>query len=307
MAWFGAQQYRFRRGLGRLRARADGSWQSASCAGLPATLGLWRPRIVVPAGFDRYDAAQRAVMLAHERGHIARGDPCANAVAAALRCLFWFDPLLHFAARHFRHDQELACDQRVVARHPQHRRAYGEAMLQIQLAAQPLPLGCHWGYSHPLKQRIEMLKRPTPTVARRFGGGLLVAACVGCASFAAWALQPAPSPMNPTSEASLPAPKYPADALAAKVSGKVVLLIDLDANGVPTQVQVERSEPAGVFDAAAVSAARQWRFEPSRENGRAVPGRVRVPVTFEARGQPGAPAGGSGMARALPTPAAVAG
>src|SRR5690606_2792940 len=145
-AWMAAQQRRFLRGLGGLADRGDGVLVAdAAVAGLPAVVGLWRPRIVLPADVQqRYDATERALMLAHERTHVAHGDLFANALAAGLRCLCWFNPLLHAAARRFRDDQELACDQQVVRRHPAARRAYGEAMLKTQLAGGLLPLGCHW-------------------------------------------------------------------------------------------------------------------------------------------------------------------
>jgi TonB family protein len=73
----------------------------------------------------------------------------------------------------------------------------------------------------------------------------------------------------------LPAPAYPKEALAQNVSGKVVLEIDVDAKGNPVAVAVVESEPAGVFDASAVDAAKAWKFNP-------VPGRIRVPIRFEA-------------------------
>ncbi|MEE7561409.1 energy transducer TonB [Xanthomonas sp. Kuri4-2] len=79
---------------------------------------------------------------------------------------------------------------------------------------------------------------------------------------------------------ALAAPAYPGAAYAAGQSGQVVVLVNVDARGLPTQVEVERSEPAGVFDAATLEAARRWRFTPARRAGQAVASRVRVPVTF---------------------------
>lgn len=293
------QQHRFLAALGRLAARDDGSHQAEAVAGLPAALGLLRPRIVVPSDFDtRYSAAQRVLMQLHERTHIRRGDLHVNAGVALLRCVFWFNPLVHIAARHFRHDQELACDQHVVARHPQQRRAYGEAMLHTQLASQPLPIGCHWGFGHPLKERIEMLKQPKPPRARLACGTGLVLVLAAATGAIAWAAQPARTAAvlqastpqaaaasdvssADTPEARLPAPAYPKQALSEKTGGKVVLLIDLDATGRPTHVEVAESEPAGVFDAATVETAYQWRFDPEIRDGKPVPSRVRVPVTFE--------------------------
>jgi TonB family protein len=293
------QQHRFRAALGRLVARDDGSHQAEAVAGLPAALGLWRPRIVVPSDFDtRYTATQRTLMKIHERTHIRRGDLHINAGVALLRCVFWFNPLVHLAARHFRHDQELACDQHVVARHPQQRRAYGEAMLRTQLASQPLPLGCHWGFSHPLRERIEMLKQTKPSRTRLAAGTGLVLALAAATGAIAWAAQPARHATTlqaattvtaaarvttsaDTPEARLQAPAYPKQALSEETGGKVVLLIDLDATGRPTHVEVAESEPAGVFDAATVETAYQWRFNPEIRDGKPVPSRVRVPVTFE--------------------------
>ena len=145
LLWFACQQRGFRHGLGALRRLADGLQQAQAVDGLPAAMGLFKPVIVLPADFDaRYSAEQRALMVAHERMHIVRGDLHANALTAAMRCVFWFNPVLHVATRHFRHDQELACDLRVIARHPNSRRAYGEAMLKTQLADFGLPVGCHW-------------------------------------------------------------------------------------------------------------------------------------------------------------------
>ena len=78
----------------------------------------------------------------------------------------------------------------------------------------------------------------------------------------------------------LPPPKYPAEAVANRQSGKVVLIVDVGADGKPVDVQVEKAEPTGVFEQAAVAAARQWRFAPAIQDGKPVPGRVRVPIDF---------------------------
>lgn len=114
------QQHAFTRGLGPLLVREDGLHQSQSIAGLPAAIGLFRPLVVVPSDFDqRYSSDEQQLLRKHEYAHIRHGDLQCNALASFLRCIFWFNPLLHYAARHFRQDQELACDQRVISRHPQ--------------------------------------------------------------------------------------------------------------------------------------------------------------------------------------------
>ena len=75
---------------------------------------------------------------------------------------------------------------------------------------------------------------------------------------------------------------YPPQALKEGVSGKVVLRIDVAADGTPANVEVASAEPAGVFDQASVDAAQRWRFAPKFKDGRAVAYSVRVPVKFVA-------------------------
>lgn len=76
-------------------------------------------------------------------------------------------------------------------------------------------------------------------------------------------------------------PKYPADAAANKVTGKVVVIVDVAADGSVADARVEKSEPAGVFDQATLDAVKQWKFQPAIKDGKAVAGRVRVPVNFD--------------------------
>ncbi|KAF1722935.1 TonB family protein [Pseudoxanthomonas wuyuanensis] len=309
------QQRRFRRWLGPACRRADGLIQAGVSEGLPAVVGLLRPRIVVPADFDwRYDEQERQLVLEHERVHLRRGDLQVNAVLALLRCVYWFNPLLHLAAQRFRHDQELACDQAVIARFPQQRRGYGEAMLKTQLAARVVPLACHWNTRHSLKERIAMLKRPLPGRRRTLAGKSVALLLILTAAAIAWAAQPSRLPSGTgqgvlqtaqdpagsgapilsvaslqtavadgaTPAPHLPPPHYPADAARQGISGSVLLRILVGADGKAKDVRVENSQPAGVFDAASIEAVRRWTFSPALKDGKPVQGWVRVPIDFQA-------------------------
>jgi bla regulator protein blaR1 len=172
---------------------AAGAYRSPAITA-PMVLGGWRPRIVLPSDFEaRYTAEQRDWMLAHERCHLAAFDVHAHALAALLVCLAWWNPLAWIAWRSFRHDQELACDARVLDQRPSARRSYAQTMLNIQLAAQraPTPLGCHWPAGHPLKERIRMLSHHLPNASSRRRGFLLVALLSLTFSLAVFAAQPA--------------------------------------------------------------------------------------------------------------------
>lgn len=190
------RQARFLASLGRLSGEREQGVpvHRAEAAGVgPAVVGVLRPRIVLPADFhSRYDPSERAVLLAHERNHLAAGDAQINALVLLLRGLCWFNPLVHIAAARLRIDQELACDAAVVARFPAERRRYGELMLRVQLQAAPLPLGCQWlgqGPAH-LKERIAMLGQERPGPGRRLAGLAVVALASLGLAVGAWSAQP---------------------------------------------------------------------------------------------------------------------
>uniref|UniRef100_B0SZY3 Peptidase M56 BlaR1 n=1 Tax=Caulobacter sp. (strain K31) TaxID=366602 RepID=B0SZY3_CAUSK len=187
------RQRRFVKSLGRLRGEADLFHAERPGVG-PAVIGALAPKLVLPADFAvRFTLEEQALILAHERSHLAAGDAQVNALATALQCVFWFNPLVHLGANRLRIDQEIACDAAVLTRFPVARRAYGEAMLKTQLAPFAPPLGCHWPASanKQLKERFVMLKEHRQGRARRLAGGGAVAALGLAAGFAVWAAQPA--------------------------------------------------------------------------------------------------------------------
>lgn len=101
------------------------------------------------------------------------------------------------------------------------------------------------------------------------------------------ALENPPAWFKPASDKDVqamatPAPAYPDLAKGAHIGGKVMLLVDVALDGSVSNVVVEQAEPAGVFDAAAIAAAKAWKFSPAMIDGKPVAGRVRVPITFEA-------------------------
>lgn len=80
---------------------------------------------------------------------------------------------------------------------------------------------------------------------------------------------------------SSPAPRYPARALRRGEQGTVMVSAQVGPDGVPSGVDVARSSGSRLLDRAAVDAVRRWRFRPAMADGRPVPGRVQVPITFE--------------------------
>jgi beta-lactamase regulating signal transducer with metallopeptidase domain len=191
--------------LTRLQLRFSAAMRRGEAG--PAVLGFLRPRIVTPDSFlTHFTAREQAAILTHERVHLARQDARINALAALLRCLCWFNPLIHLGARWLRLDQELACDASVVAESVS-RRDYAEALLKSQIVVASLPLGCNWpGSQHPLIERIALLKRKPPGAVRRLAGVSLVMLTAGFAGLGAWAAQPPVA----TTRAAAPLPRVAA-------------------------------------------------------------------------------------------------
>ncbi|WP_449422876.1 M56 family metallopeptidase [Rhodanobacter lindaniclasticus] len=140
---------------------------------------------MLPADFEqRYDADERALILAHETAHARRGDGWWCLLARILAALCWFHPLAWWALAALRHDQELACDAAVLGEHGEQRRSYANAMLKTQSAVFALPVGCTWSPRHPLTERIAMLKQQPISILRQRSGGAILALLVVAATSA---------------------------------------------------------------------------------------------------------------------------
>lgn len=65
-------------------------------------------------------------------------------------------------------------------------------------------------------------------------------------------------------------PAFPPDAVRKRQSGWVEVRITVGPQGNVTGAEVVRSQPARVFDRAAVAAVQQWRFEPALRDGQPI-------------------------------------
>lgn len=78
---------------------------------------------------------------------------------------------------------------------------------------------------------------------------------------------------------SMPAPKYPMEALRAGTSGSVLVEYTVGTDGTVTAARVVRSNPTRIFDREAVNAVRRWRFQPM-----AAPVTTRREISFNPQG-----------------------
>ena len=97
-----------------LASSADIGLYRSEAIGSPMTVGVLRPRVLLPAAADAWSPERLRAVLVHELGHVRRRDPLVQ-LAAQLACaLYWWNPLAWLAAARLRIEREHACDDLVL-------------------------------------------------------------------------------------------------------------------------------------------------------------------------------------------------
>ena len=86
---------------------------------------------------------------------------------------------------------------------------------------------------------------------------------------------------NPTPAAGNPKPIYPKIAIRRGIEGDVSLRVMLTASGVVSSVTIEKPSGSTLLDAAAVSAVKQWQFNPAMHEGEPAASVTTVPIEFK--------------------------
>lgn len=103
--------------LCKLRGMCKGAtWEkeniySTSNVASPFVMGLFRPKIYLPAGLTD---AEKEYIIVHEQTHIKRFDHVIKVISFFVLCLHWFNPLVWAAFFYCGRDMELSCDERVI-------------------------------------------------------------------------------------------------------------------------------------------------------------------------------------------------
>lgn len=106
---------RFRTWAERLGADATTVLRCSARISAPVTIGVFRPMVLVPAGFFlRMPAEQAEAILLHELAHICRQDYLLGLVQAMISNIFFFHPGIYYLSRIVDDEREFACDARVV-------------------------------------------------------------------------------------------------------------------------------------------------------------------------------------------------
>ena len=121
--------------------------------------GVFRPVIVIDAALENEDLA---IVLAHEREHLRRGDQYFRLLASAIRCVHWFNPMAWIAFRYFCEDIEMACDEALLVNGTvEDKKAYALLLLNLSSEGRGMSSALSFGTA-PVEKRIrEILSADT--------------------------------------------------------------------------------------------------------------------------------------------------
>jgi RND family efflux transporter MFP subunit len=96
----------------------------------PVTLGILRPKVVLPPDWNRWSRTKLEAVLAHEGSHIRRQDPALQTLSTIHRALLWHSPLSWFLHKSLIRAAEEASDDAAVTV-TSDRAAYAEVLLDF--------------------------------------------------------------------------------------------------------------------------------------------------------------------------------
>jgi TonB family protein len=260
----------------------------------PVVWGWLRPTVLMPFSSAQWTPERQRIAIVHEVAHIERADNWTGLLALVARSIYWFHPLVWWLAARLEEQQELACDERVLATGIQ-RSEY--ARLLVDTARQVSSyafLGCamvpNKGNLRGRIMHILNFENSATSSARNRAAvvsGLALLLLAGV-------FLPAKAEKTPDKQqtiykigGSVTAPKviykveplYTAEASKAKLQGTVFLNVVIAADGTAKNIQVERSLDPGL-DQNAVAAIGMWRFQPATKSGQSVPVHAAIEVNF---------------------------
>jgi TonB family protein len=272
----------------------------------PVTFGWFDPAVILPRWFERLDERHQRAIACHELLHVARRDWLLNLAEELVLTFFWFHPAVWWSVRSIRLSREELVDFEVVAL-TRERKPYLHALLEIAAMPRartlPAPL---FLVENQLARRVAILVKEVRMSKPRLIASLVIALAVvvgtgwwGVKTF--WLSAPAKTILTanivPVPRRELgkvysvgdgvtapiptykPEPPYTKDARTAKLQGTGVYSALIDDRGNVADVEVVRALDRGL-DESAAQTLRTWKFEPATKDGKPVPVKVTVEVSF---------------------------
>lgn len=261
-------------------------------AATPMTWGFLRPVVILPAYAKDWSDAERDVVIRHEQAHIARHDWLWQILASLTTAVFWFHPLMWLANIQLRREAEGAVDDCVLANGVEPS-DYAGRLLDVarRLRGLAAPAAVIAMVRKPeLETRVRSILDPS---RRRSGAGMLVKCVIAVAAvalilpiavtrqrvYAQGKVYKMSDGVTPPKILSKVEPVYPPDAKDERIEGTVTLKAEITPAGNAENIAVVKSlDPR--FDANAVAAVTNWRFQPGMKDGEAVTVAATIEITF---------------------------
>ncbi len=266
----------------------------------PHTIGIFHPLLLLPPAFLAHlSDVDLDALLAHEAAHIRRRDFVKNLVYTLLALPLGFHPAVWLVRSRIAASREMICDD-LAAQATSGPRRYALALLRMAaLLAAPPPrpeshaIGILDAFA--FERRIMQLTQSYPPArpVRRILIAVTCAALAFTATSSAWAFrlhfddksaaQQPPKKIrvqvtNLTLLHRVP-PVYPIDAKKSKITGSVVLAVEIGTSGEPEHISVTSGpEP---LQQSALDAVRQWKWQPFLLNGQPVVVLTDVTIVYE--------------------------
>ena len=78
------------------------------------TWGVFRHAIILPSNAMLWTERRQHAVVAHELAHVKRNDGMMQFLAQVLCSIYWFNPVVWYAACRMRIEREHACDDQVL-------------------------------------------------------------------------------------------------------------------------------------------------------------------------------------------------
>lgn len=127
----------------------------------PATIGWWRPVVILPVDWEEWTEEERLGVLAHELAHISRHDFITGLFSQLVLSLHFYHPLINWLVNRLHLEQELAADAaavRVVGGHKPYLRMLAEMALKDHIASLPGAARTFFPQPGTLMARVELLR-----------------------------------------------------------------------------------------------------------------------------------------------------
>lgn len=250
---------------------------------MPMAWGLFRRTILLPTCSDAWPASRRRAVLCHELAHAKRRDGLSHLVVHVCCGLYWFHPLVWFAAHRVAEERERACDD-IVLMAGAEAADYAELILEAAArllcapAASPaVPMARRLGLEKRLCAIVDVERNRQPLGWMQRLAVPVAALFLTLPLAVLRAADPPPAPAVPAGGQATEQPAEPAGRLTNSIGMQFILVrvgkltVPDERTGGTRQLDVERPFYLGVFEVTQEQWQKVMGANPSKYRGLARP------------------------------------